>query len=145
MEQVEFQDIMNKDPFVVTKSLPGTSAQTAGNYGVFFNAPFPCEVLEVLESHETATGATATLQIEKLTGTTAPNSGTNLLETAFNLNASANTVRYGTLTTITLDLQLVRGDRLALKDSGTVSGTATGISVVLKMKPLGRGHYINVK
>lgn len=140
-----FYDVANKDGFYVTKQLHGTTPQTAANYGIIFIAWHPCEVIAVQEVHETAgtDGGAVTLQVEKLTGTTAPGSGSNLLTTAFNLKSAINTVVSKTtpdLTTTKADLRLERGDRLALKDSGTLTAVA-GVNVTIYLKPLGKGDY----
>lgn len=139
---VDFQNVYNKDPFPVTASISGTAAATSGNYGMFYTALFPCEVLAVSEVHAVAgTDAGAvTLQVEKLTSTTAPGSGTNLLASAIDLKGTANTVVYPSLTTTVLNRQLAKGDRLALKPSGTVTAVS-GVQVTCILKPLGKGHY----
>lgn len=68
-----FEDIFNKDGFYVEANLPSTDPQTAANYGMVFTALRPCEVLEVSEVHGTlgTDGGAVTLQLERLTGTTA--------------------------------------------------------------------------
>ena len=144
METIEFQNILNKDPFVITASIPGTNAATGTSYGVFYTAIFPCEVLAVAESHTVAgtDGSAVTLQIEKLTGTQALDAGTTLLNSAINLKGTANTPVYPDLTTIVLNRQLERGNRLALKDTGTLTNVQ-GVQVTILIKPLGKGHYSN--
>lgn len=137
--RIPYQNLTNKF-FFVPFTLPGTTAATAANYGTFFTAQAPCLVTGFTEVHETAgtDPGSVTLQLEKLTGTTAPNSGTNLLQTALSLKATANTVQTGTLVktsytaiqTNTVFLNI--GDRLALKDSGTLTGLV-GVNVVVKL------------
>lgn len=137
--KVRYQNLSNKY-FFVPFTLPGGEASDANNYGTFFTAQVPMLVAAFTEVHETAGSdvGVVTLQLEKLTGTTAPGSGTNLLQTAINLKATANTVRTGTLVktsytaiqTNTLFLNV--GDRLALKDSGTLTAVA-GLSTVVKL------------
>lgn len=138
--RIPFQNIAGR--FMdIAWALPGTSAATAANYGVFYIAQTPCLVLSFAEVHEVAATdvGTVTLQLEKLTGTTAPGSGTNLLSTALSLKSVANTVRYGTLvkssyTAIqTNTVFLNRGDRLALKDSGTLTDLV-GLSTVTRLQ-----------
>jgi hypothetical protein len=110
----------------IQETLPGTTAQTSGNYKVFFTASFPCFVTGITEVHGTANGGACTLQVERLTGTTAAGSGTNLLTTAFDLNATADTTQFGGLrggAKLIAQTGLNLGDRLALKiASGSVSG-----------------------
>jgi len=143
MPTVEFQDIDNKDGFFITATLNDTAAATAANYGVLFTAlKRKYEVMVVGEIHGTAgTNAGAvTLQLEKLTGTTAKGSGSNILVTAFDLKGTINTLvkKEGVdLTGKTLDV----GDRLAWKTSGTLTSVAN-VHITVYLKPLGRGGYI---
>ena len=108
-------------------TIPGTQAQTAANYGVVFIADRACTVIGFQEVHQTAASAAGavTLNLEKLTGTTALGSGINLLMTPIDLEATANTIQSGdivtTSTTGIRDASLAVGDRLALVDSGTLT------------------------
>ena len=140
--EIKNQDIKNKDGNEITVSLPGTLSATATNYGVFFIASRPIEIMKIKEAHTTA-GSDAdavTLQIEKLTGTTALDSGSTILTTAFNLKSTANTVVSYSGTGLTVNRQLVEGDRLALKDTGTLTNLQ-GVCVTIYYKYLGQGHY----
>ena len=140
---MEFADIQNKDGNEITVSLPGTLSATATNYGVFFIANRPIEITKIKEVHNTAgsDGSAVTLQIEKLTGTTALDSGSTILNTAFNLKGTANTVvSYQGYKDLTINRQLVEGDRLALKDAGTLTNVA-GVCVTIYYKYLGNGQY----
>jgi len=111
-------------------TIPGASAATAANYGVIWICPANAVVKAFAEIHQTAgsSGGTVSLQLEKLTGTQAPDAGVLLLETALSLKATANTVQEGTLTTnITNNVKnvsLSQGDRLCLKDAGTLTTLA---------------------
>jgi hypothetical protein len=136
----EFNEIMNKDGFYPSASLPGAAAATAANYGVFFIAPVKCELISVLASWETAGTVDSTLQIEKLTGTTAPGSGTNLLAAALSTTTAANTVATPALTATKDNRVLAKGDRLALKDGGTLTNLA-GLAATCVIHPIGKGHY----
>lgn len=115
--------------------ISGADAATAANYGSIFIADRAYEVLAISEVHRTAgTDAGAvTLNLEKCTSGTAPDSGVTLLATAFDLKASTNTPRYGTLTATKSNLLLARGDRLILKDSGVLTGVAdVAVTVILR-------------
>lgn len=137
---IDWQDILNKDGHLVFKDVPGTSAATASNYGVFFTALYPCEVLpNPAVSWQTA-GVSPTLQIEKLTSTQALDSGVTLFQTAVDMSTTANTVAYPSLTTTFTSRRLVKGDRLALKDAGTLTNLV-GVQVTLYISRLGRGQY----
>lgn len=146
-EQVGFfsgDKISRKDGFYITVNLFDTQPQTAANYGIFFIAWQPCEVLAIQEVHGTLAGAAATVTVEKLTGTTAKGSGTTLLITAFDLTVANNTVqkRQSTdfATSSPVPRQLVRGDRLALKSTGTIAAVKD-LQITLYCKFLGRGDY----
>ena len=138
-EIVQFSDIYNKDPFYVFHTLDGTQPQTAGNYGLFFTALFPCEVVEAAVVWQVAAAA-GTLQLEKLTGTTALDSGVVLFATAVDMTGTANTVNYPILTTTRANRQMAKGDRLALKDAA-LGATIVGLSITIKLRPQGKGHY----
>jgi len=124
--RINFNDLDQKKHWI-SYTIPGTNSATAANYSVFFvNEIGPCYVSAFYEVHETAgTDAGAvTVMLEKLTGTTAPASGSSVLTTALSLKATANTVQEGTLTNTFADRNLAAGDRLALKDSGTLTAVA---------------------
>lgn len=134
--RVSFLDLSNRSEFFQTL-VPGTSAATASNYGVFFIAPLKAVITAISEVHQTAgTDAGAvTLQIERLTGTQASGAGTSLLNTGFNLKGTINTVVTATFTSTTISLAninktnfaLAKGDRLGL----VLSGTPTAVAQVL--------------
>lgn len=114
--------------------LTGTSAATAANYGVFFVATKPCFIKAVCEIHAVAGSSTPTLQIERLQGTEALDAGDEILATAFDLAATANTVQYGDLKIPNKTfLSLTVGDRLALKDIGTLTNVA-GLCVTVELQ-----------
>ena len=119
----------------VHHTIVGTAAATAANYGVFFIVPAACLVTKVQEVHQTAgTDAGAvTLNIEKLTGTTALDSGANLLSTALSLKATINSVQTGTLTNTSSTRTLAAGDRLAMLDTGTLTAVAN-VTVLIELQ-----------
>lgn len=130
---ISFQDITNRDEYL-SIIIPGTLAQTATNYGVVFIAPYNCLFKGATEVHTTAaTVGTPTLQVEKLTGTTATGSGVNLLFNSFNLAVAANTVQTAALANIqNSNFNLKTGDRLGLSVSGTLT-TLSHVVVVLQL------------
>jgi len=132
--QVNWADLYQKKIWV-HHTVVGTAAATATNYGVFLIVPMSCLVTKIQEVHMTlGTDAGAvSLNIEKLTGTRALDEGSAMLSTAFDLKASINVVRTGTLTTTPSIRSLARGDRLALDDAGTLTAVANvTISVELQ-------------
>lgn len=147
---IDFSDITSKDGFYITANLPGTQAATAANYGVFYIAHFAFQIVWIAESHTTAgtDGSAVELNIEHLTGTKALDDISNnvvikveplLSMTTFNLKGDINKIQeragyqlqYG---------KIAKGDRLALKDIGTLTDVA-GVQVTLYCKPLNKGHY----
>lgn len=124
-ERISYQNLRQKrlyHAFLV----PGTSAATATNYGVVFQAMEPCFVRRVWEVHQTAgtDGSAVTLNLEKLTGTQAPDAGSTMLTAGFDLKGTANTKQVGTLVPLRTTRSLNPGDRLCLKDAGTLTAVA---------------------
>lgn len=136
--RVLYSDLSQKQLYIHW-NLPGTTAATATNYGVFLIAPFACTVMAFSEVHQAAgtAGGTVSLQLEKLSGTEAPDSGMNLLRTALSLKTTANTVQNGQLIQTAsdgaLDVNLALNDRLCLKDSGTLTSVAN-VSVIVTIQ-----------
>lgn len=137
---IMFDNLKQKKLYISHFIADGTDA---ANYGVIFTAPFDCVVSYVSEVHQTAgtNGGAVTLQLEKLTGTQALDAGGEILSPAIDLKATANTVTVYpdsfTSTTFSQDITsnkkhytLKKGDRLALKDAGTLTDVA-GINVVI--------------
>ena len=131
--QVEYDNLTGKKFFIHTK-IPGTNASLVTNYGVFFIAPYACNVLAIYEVHGVAgtDGGSVTLNVEKLRAGVALDSGTVLMPTAFNLKSTANYVTTAGLTTVLATKQLAKGDRLALKDAGTLTSVAD-ICVIIEL------------
>ena len=119
----------------VTKQLHGTTAATGANYGIIFIAPEPCRVTKISEVHTTkgTNGSAVTLDVERLQGTEAPGSGDALLDsTKINLKGTKDTVQSPDLTGTPTDLNLATGDRLCLKDTGTLTDVA-GVCVTVHL------------
>lgn len=129
--------IQNYTIYPVSVRLKNTDAATAANYGHFFIADSGYTILSIDEMHGTAgnDAGSVTLNIEKLTGTQSLGNGTSLLTTAFNLKATANTVQYGNITATGGANSIIRGDRLALKLSGTPT-TVANLIVTVYIQPL---------
>lgn len=115
-------------------TIQGTNASATSSYSVFFIAPVAMRLFEVRETHAVAgtDGSAVTLNIEKLTGTLAPGSGTLLLNNAFNLKGAINTVTTGTITTFAASFNLAQNDRLAFVLTGTPTSVQNvSVSVTL--------------
>lgn len=137
----DFQNIQNKDLIPVAVSLFGADAATAAQYGVFFQARRPYKVIEISEIHTTAgsDAGAVTLNIERLSGTEALDSGDAICVSAFDLKGTANTTVPKKATQLQ-NVNLAIGDRLALDDSGTLTAVA-GVNVTILLMPLGKGDY----
>lgn len=130
--RVDFRSISSR-VFPVHHTIAGTAAATAGNYGVFYIFPVPCVAVSMREVHQTAgsDAGAVTLTIEKLTGTQALDAGAVVLSSTLSLKATANTVQSGTLTTTLANRTFAVGDRIAMKDSGTLTAVAN-VTVVME-------------
>lgn len=131
--------IEKKDGFIITYFM--LDGNDALSYATIFTAPFPCELVKVIETHRVASSA-GTLQIEKLESAVAKGNGSNILVTAFDTSTTANTpiIKKGTDLVSTNARQLKEGDRLGLLDGGTTTN-GKGCHLTLYFKYLGRGSY----
>lgn len=118
----------------ITVTIPVTTVLNALSVSsAVFVADAAYQVVGVRSVWGVAGGAAAVLNVEKLTGTTAPGSGTALLTSNFDLTSTANTVNTGTLTGTVADLQLAAGDRLGCKLGGVLTGlVGCALTVLLK-------------
>lgn len=107
----------------------------------FFVANRAYQVTACREVHGTAgnDAGAVNLNVEKLTGTTAAGSGTQLFTDNTNagvsLKGTANTVVAGTLTGTTASLQLAAGDRLGVNVTGTLTSVAQ-VQVTCQLKAI---------
>lgn len=138
-EVMASSQISLKDGFSVTVNLLGSAAATAANYGTFFIAPRACTVRKVKAVWETAS-TSGTLQIERLTGTTAPGSGTNILASTIDMSGTANTVVSRRKFELTSGKKIKENERLALVDGGTLTSQAM-LTVTIYFAYLGNGNY----
>lgn len=113
----------------------GTAAATAANYGVFFHATKNGYIEEVWESHKVAgsDGGTVTVDIERLSSGQALDAGSAMLASALSLKTTANTPQQGTISSDITKRQFVKGDRLALKDTGTLTAVS-GVVVTIVIR-----------
>jgi hypothetical protein len=137
VSQVNYANLYQKKVYVY-HTIVGTDAATATNYGVFYIVPFQCIVNVIKEVHMTlgTDGSAVTLTIEKLTGTQALDAGVSTLSSTIDLRGTINTVVTPTLTTTNADRNLAIGDRLSMKDAGTLTAVANvTIMVELLLTP----------
>lgn len=131
---VDFQYITGRFEFL-NEVLPGTSAATAGNYGVIFTAPYACTFVGATEVHSVkgTDGSAVSLQIEKLISTQATGAGTNLLGVPFNLKGTINTVQNAVLAILPQrTFSLKKGDRIGLSLTGTPTSVSQ-VCVIIKL------------
>jgi hypothetical protein len=106
--------------------IPLVAASVTG--AVVFIAPTGYQVVAVREVHGVAGGSGATVNLERLTGTTAPGSGTAILSAALVLNGTANTVQTAPAANIvTAAATLNALDRIGVVLAGTLTGLAGGL------------------
>jgi hypothetical protein len=140
----KYENIQNKVGIVISRDYPGNTAQTATNYGYIFTAPFPFEVLSIVEKHDVAgnDASAVTLDIFKVPNGTTLASGTSILVSTFDLKSTADTavLKQG------LELNSSRGfkpfDSIALKTTGTLT-TLEGVQITIYIKPLNMGDFRN--
>lgn len=140
--QPSYEDVKRKGGFSQSITLFGTSSATTANYGVFFTAPRPVEIMMVTETHSTAgtDAGSVTLNLEILDSGEALDAGDTVLVTPFNLKSTANTPVMYSGTSLTSTRVLKQGQRLALKDSGTLTSLA-GVSVTVYFKFANKGDF----
>lgn len=131
--------LLQKDGFYLSFPFLGTAGAIAANYDQVWTCRHPMEILRITECHSVASSS-GTLQLERLTGTTAPGSGSTILTAAISTAGAANTVITREKTALTSARIFKEGDRLAFIDSGTLTGLV-GLQVALYCKYLGRGDY----
>lgn len=107
----------------ITHSIPISNAASTLNYGVIFIARHPIEIMRISEVHAVAS-ASGVLDVEKLAIGEVLSLGTSLLTTPFDLTTTANTPVNKEGSGLTSGRVLIKGDRIGL----VISGTLTGLS-----------------
>lgn len=107
-------------------------ASTALGHNMFV-AQDAWKVTSVAVVYAAQTTGVATVNFTKCTGTTAPDSGTEMLTSAIDLHSTADTVAVGSLSSTPSDLTLASGDRIGIKYSASTAGMVGGV-VTIKMK-----------
>lgn len=133
-QKVIWKDL-DQRTILVPYTLVDTDAATAAKYGVIFTAPFPCTLVSARETHKTAgtNGGAVTVTLEKLTAGQALDAGVAMLQTALSLKTTIDTPQSGTLTDTTANLSLATGDRIALKDAGTLTD-CNHVNIIIELK-----------
>lgn len=131
--------ITEKYGYCLAHTIYGSDSATSANYGVFFNATHPIDILRVVASW-TANSTSGNIQLERLTAGETLTNGDDILATAFDTSAGANTP----VEKRARDLDVTRvlqGERLALNASGTLTGLAN-FCITIYYAPSKRGQYI---
>lgn len=125
----------NKIPNTLTFTCAGLSA-TSVSGDCEFVADRAYQVTAIKFVQKTAGGAGCVGDIEKLTGTTTPGSGTVMGTGSYDCNATANnTVTTYTLTGTVATLQLAAGNRMGIKLGGTLTSLA-GLTATVTLKAI---------
>lgn len=119
---------------LVTWTVPGISSiVTPATSGTAWIAPKACKVVSLKEAH--SAGATGvTLNLRKITDTSAPNAAAGatvkeLLASALAADSANNTVVSGTLSATAADYTFAAGDRMCWNASGTLTSYVGNVTV----------------
>ena len=93
------------------------------------------EIAEVSYIYDVAGGASAAADVKICASGTAAASGTTALSAAADLTAAARTPRKATLTSTAANRIVKPGDSISINTSGTLTGLA-GLVVVVVLKPI---------
>jgi len=141
-QQIDFQELINKDGYYFTAKVQGTSATTSGNYGIFATVRYPIQIIRIDERHEVAgsDGSAVTLDVVVVNNGSAVSTGASLLASTFNLKATADTLQIKDKRNLSNNRFVEPNQSIALKTSGTLTAVA-GVSVTVYYQPYARGSY----
>lgn len=91
-------------------------------------------ITSIKEVHSHVGGTSAVVNIEKITGTNPPGSGTSCQQGTFNLTATVNTVQSATMSSTPADYTLASGDRLGVNVGGSIAETGLLGSITVYLK-----------
>jgi len=139
LTKIRYEDILGKDGSYITKSLVGSTASTATNYGVIFIANFGITIssISVVWGVSSTSG---TLNIERLSGTESLDTGDEIIKTSIATSGTPNTVNKKESNRELKNQILKAGDRLALKDGGTLTNLED-LCITIYFKRVGKGDY----
>lgn len=135
-DRVDYNDLTRKPDIILTEVVAGSGAQTLANYDQFFIAPYKCEVIGCDEIHTTAgsDAGVVQLQLERRQGVETKGNGDNLLQTAFNLKGTAQTVQNGDVVEGSTKI-LDKNDRLGVIPTGNLTALVH-VVVTVRLKRL---------
>jgi hypothetical protein len=123
------------ETWIQENTLQGASAVTAGNYNIFWIAPYGCEVVGV-KVRFSAASSSGTVDVKKAPSGTAIGSGTSVLSAVVSTAGAANTNVAGALNATVANRQLAAGDALGIVAGGTLTSLADlVVAVELKRRP----------
>ena len=99
---------------------------------VYFIADRDYELYDGRQKHAVAAGGTSTANVEKVSGTNNPSTGTALLATAWDLNATAETIQVADISTVKATRLIVDGERLSI-DYGHTEQSMVGMLQTLSL------------
>jgi hypothetical protein len=130
--QPAFTDLSDNALFVNWSGIG--AASVSGDQVFIAQHAYQVTGIKIVQSAQGGSGCV--IDVEKLTGTTAPGAGTVIGTGSYNCNSTANnTVTTYVLTGTTGNLQLAAGDRLGLKLGGTLTALA-GATVTIQLKAI---------
>lgn len=122
----------------------GTKTQ---NYPVFYTATAPCFLIEARLRHEINGGSGAIVDVVKVPNAIAKNNGQSMLASKFDISAGLTNVQVKGVTIVLAGYQLVPGDSMALKASGTLinaSNICVGVLMGIQAKNFPTGQSTTV-
>ncbi len=129
---VRFRNIDDFITFEKEVSVVSGDAANATKYPVFYIATAPCFLIEARIRHEVNGGSGATVYVEKLANSVAKGSGISMLEAKFSIATQENKVQFTGATAVLAASQLVPGDAMALRATGTLTN-ASNVTVGVLM------------
>lgn len=127
-----FRDFNDFLTFEVSIVVPYNDAADSNYYPTFYVATVPCFLLEAKMKHAVAGGSNAAVTVVKVPSGSAKSVGGSMLDSVFDLTATANIVQSKTRSVTLAGVQLVPGDSMALRPSGTLT-SASDVCVTVLM------------
>lgn len=146
-DRILLRTIDDFQTFEVTGIVPYIDAEDSNFYPIFYVANTRCFLIEARMRYGTAGGASAAVTIEKLASGTARGSGKKMLESNFDLTATANVTQLRSASAVLAGRQLTPGDAIALRASGTLTN-ARNIAITalfgVQLKDIPPGPSVSV-
>lgn len=122
----------NPNEIVIQRiSIPDIILASSSSLTIIWRAPYPCQVVAIVERHSVVGGGGATASYAKVAAGVAPGAGVGLQAAVFDLTATVNTEQTATLGSDAICTMAV-GDCIARILSGTLTGLVGFVSIVIK-------------